>query len=82
MFAVVTLCALSSASALITRGNVAASSTSLNAMRSKSVPFMEQPPALDGTSAGDVGFDPLGLTSYWADVSYTLSIRRQYLSLI
>jgi len=27
---------------------------------SQSMPFMERPPALDGSLAGDVGFDPLG----------------------
>ena len=27
---------------------------------SQSLPWMECPPALDGTMAGDVGFDPLG----------------------
>ena len=43
------------------------SSTALN-VRSKSVPFLEQQPALDGKSAGDVGFDPLGLTALWGDV--------------
>lgn len=31
--------------------------------RSKSLPFLKQPPQLDGTLAGDVGFDPLGLSS-------------------
>jgi hypothetical protein len=36
--------------------------------RSKSVPFLDQPPALDGKLAGDVGFDPVGFTSYWSDV--------------
>ena len=25
------------------------------------IPFMERPPLLDGTMAGDVGFDPLGI---------------------
>ena len=43
------------------------SSTSLN-VRSKSVPFLNQQPALDGTLPGDVGFDPLGLSSLWLDV--------------
>eukprot|EP01041_Mallomonas_annulata_P007288 gene7288-14865_t len=36
-------------------------------VRSKSVPFIDQPPALDGKLPGDVGFDPLGLSSLWAD---------------
>ena len=29
---------------------------------SKALPFMEAPAALDGTYAGDVGFDPVGFT--------------------
>lgn len=29
-------------------------------MKSQSLPFMDRPTALDGTLAGDVGFDPLG----------------------
>lgn len=29
---------------------------------SKSVPFLPQPAKLDGTLAGDVGFDPLGFS--------------------
>lgn len=36
--------------------------------RSKSVPFLDQPPALSGKLPGDVGFDPLGLSSQWPDV--------------
>lgn len=31
--------------------------------RSASVPFLSQPPLLDGTMPGDVGFDPLGLSN-------------------
>jgi len=38
-------------------------------VRSKSVPFLDQPPALTGKMAGDVGFDPVGFSSYWADVN-------------
>ena len=33
--------------------------TTLNA-KSQSVPFLEQPAKLDGSMAGDVGFDPAG----------------------
>ena len=47
--------------------------TSLN-VRSKSVPFLEQAPALDGKLAGDVGFDPLFITSLWSDVSFVYAI--------
>jgi len=35
----------------------------LNAERSKALPFMNAPPLLDGSMAGDVGFDPLGLSN-------------------
>jgi hypothetical protein len=42
-----------------TKSTRAISTTSLNA-KSKSVPFLEQPAKLDGSMAGDVGFDPAG----------------------
>jgi len=45
------------------KGAVRSSSTMQMAARSKSIPFAPQPAALDGTIPGDVGFDPLGLTS-------------------
>eukprot|EP00185_Porphyridium_purpureum_P007620 POR4968..scf208_2 len=32
--------------------------------KSKSVPFMDAPPALDGSLAGDVGFDPLNISGF------------------
>jgi len=35
----------------------------LNAEKSKALPFMNRPPLLDGSMAGDVGFDPLGLSN-------------------
>jgi hypothetical protein len=47
------------------------STTSLNA-KSTSLPFLEKPPALNGKYPGDVGFDPVGFTSLWADVSLEL----------
>ena len=31
--------------------------------RSAAIPFLKKPPALDGSMAGDVGFDPLGISS-------------------
>ena len=37
-------------------------------VRSKSVPFLDQPVALTGELPGDVGFDPLNLSSFQADV--------------
>ncbi|KAL3909530.1 MAG: hypothetical protein SGILL_008050, partial [Bacillariaceae sp.] len=51
-----------SASAFAPAQQSARSSVSLNAERSKSLPFMNRPPLLDGSMAGDVGFDPLGLS--------------------
>jgi light-harvesting complex I chlorophyll a/b binding protein 1 len=35
----------------------------LNAEKSASLPFMNRPALLDGSMAGDVGFDPLGLSN-------------------
>lgn len=67
MQAILTVAALSTASAFVAQS--AKGSSALAGVRSKSVPFLEQPAALDGTLAGDVGFDPLGLSSKWSDVS-------------
>ena len=33
--------------------------------QSISMPFLSRPPRLDGTLAGDVGFDPLGFSNYF-----------------
>ena len=33
--------------------------------QSFSMPFLSRPPRLDGTLAGDVGFDPLGFSNYF-----------------
>lgn len=35
----------------------------MNAEKSASLPFLNRPPLLDGSMAGDVGFDPLGLSN-------------------
>jgi light-harvesting complex I chlorophyll a/b binding protein 1 len=40
-----------------------AGSVSLSAEKSKSLPFLNRPALLDGSMAGDVGFDPLGLSN-------------------
>eukprot|EP00980_Cylindrotheca_fusiformis_P026441 scaffold16171_cov116-Cylindrotheca_fusiformis.AAC.3 len=53
---------LASASAFAPAQQSARSTVALNAERSKSLPFMNRPPLLDGSMAGDVGFDPLGLS--------------------
>jgi len=54
-------------------GVLKSSSVVMKAEMSKSMPFLTVPPKLDGTMAGDVGFDPLrlseisdvGLDLYW-----------------
>jgi hypothetical protein len=53
----------SSAVAFAPSNNVVRSTTALNAEKSTSLPFMNRPPLLDGSMAGDVGFDPLGLSN-------------------
>lgn len=37
--------------------------TRIQAEKSQALPFMNRPPLLDGSMAGDVGFDPLGLSN-------------------
>lgn len=54
---------LGSACAFAPHGSKGAASLSLNAEKSKALPFMNRPPLLDGSMAGDVGFDPLGLSN-------------------
>eukprot|EP00599_Poterioochromonas_sp_BG-1_P000857 CAMPEP_0173147530 /NCGR_PEP_ID=MMETSP1105-20130129/9188_1 /TAXON_ID=2985 /ORGANISM="Ochromonas sp., Strain BG-1" /LENGTH=186 /DNA_ID=CAMNT_0014062029 /DNA_START=114 /DNA_END=674 /DNA_ORIENTATION=- len=48
------------------------SSTVLNA-RSRALPFLEAPKKLDGSTVGDFGFDPLGLTDTLNDLHYVRS---------
>ncbi|CAM9381612.1 unnamed protein product [Sphacelaria rigidula] len=45
------------------RSSAATTPTMMADDRSKSLPMLPRPPALDGSMAGDVGFDPLGLSS-------------------
>jgi len=49
-------------------------STPLMVERSAAIPFLKKPPALDGSMAGDVGFDPLGfsttITELGGDLNY------------
>jgi len=53
-----------SASAFAPSSTQQQSLVSLNAVeRSRALPFMNRPPLLDGSMAGDVGFDPLGLSN-------------------
>ncbi len=37
---------------------------------SKSLPFLPRPEKLDGSMAGDVGFDPMGLSEIQQDLTY------------
>lgn len=55
------------------------SSTSMRlSARSKSVPFLDQPKALNGKLPGDVGFDPLGLSNIWEGVSLIIDLILSY----
>jgi hypothetical protein len=59
----------SSSSAVVRSTSASSTATATTTMlhaggeMSKSLPFLLQPPALDGTMVGDVGFDPLGFTN-------------------
>lgn len=53
---------LASASAFTPAQQSGRVQTTLAADRSKSIPFLKRPPLLDGSAAGDFGFDPLGLS--------------------
>lgn len=48
---------------------VRAPASSLSMANSKAIPFMPQPENLDGSSPGDIGFDPLGLSKIDIDFS-------------
>jgi len=54
---------VASASAFAPQAQKGRSSFALTAEKSKSLPFMNRPLLLDGSMAGDVGFDPLGLSN-------------------
>lgn len=52
-----------SASAFAPSVNNGRVNTAMSAEKSQALPFMNRPPLLDGSMAGDVGFDPLGLSN-------------------
>jgi len=52
-----------SAAAFAPAAPVSRSSVALNAEKSAALPFLNRPSLLDGSMAGDVGFDPLGLSN-------------------
>ncbi|KAK1748764.1 chlorophyll a-b binding domain-containing protein [Skeletonema marinoi] len=60
MMKITALALLAGSAAAFAPAQVAKSSTALNAEKSKALPFMNRPALLDGSMAGDVGFDPLG----------------------
>mmetsp|Transcript_30275 Transcript_30275/g.73813 ORF Transcript_30275/g.73813 Transcript_30275/m.73813 type:complete len:216 (-) Transcript_30275:135-782(-) len=45
------------------------SAKTITMIKSESMPFMEAPAALDGSAPGDVGFDPLGFST-WFDIKW------------
>lgn len=49
---------------------------------SKAIPFMPQPENLDGSMAGDIGFDPLGLSSIDIDFSEVWDERLDVLCIV
>jgi len=53
---------LGTASAFCPQSNSGRAVLSLNAEKSAALPFLNRPALLDGSMAGDVGFDPLGLS--------------------
>jgi len=53
---------VTASAALIAPTKVAAPKTVVNYQASQALPFMEKPAALDGSMAGDVGFDPFGFS--------------------
>jgi hypothetical protein len=47
----------------------------LTMQKSASIPYLDKPPALDGSMAGDVGFDPLWVSSALPDKGWILYLR-------
>eukprot|EP00562_Extubocellulus_spinifer_P004281 CAMPEP_0178515680 /NCGR_PEP_ID=MMETSP0696-20121128/24687_1 /TAXON_ID=265572 /ORGANISM="Extubocellulus spinifer, Strain CCMP396" /LENGTH=222 /DNA_ID=CAMNT_0020145861 /DNA_START=30 /DNA_END=698 /DNA_ORIENTATION=+ len=56
-------CLAGSATAFAPSASSGRVATTLNAEKSKALPFLNRPALLDGSMAGDVGFDPLGLST-------------------
>jgi hypothetical protein len=63
MKSVIFASALATAAAFAPATPAARQTVALNAEKSQALPFMNRPPLLDGSMAGDVGFDPLGLSN-------------------
>lgn len=64
------LAASAAAFAPASMGSQRAGVVSLNAEMSKSLPFLPRPEKLDGSMAGDVGFDPMGISEIQQDLIY------------
>jgi len=62
MRGLIAACVCASAVAFAPVNAPARSTVVMSAEMSKALPFLKQPPLLDGTMAGDAGFDPLGLS--------------------
>jgi len=62
--------ALAGASAFAPSAQPMRTATTLNGDMSKSLPFLVRPDKLDGTMAGDVGFDPMGISEIQTDLKY------------
>merc|ERR1719326_56128 len=45
--------------------------------RSAALPFLKRPPALDGSMVGDVGFDPLGISTTITELGGDLNYVRE-----
>merc|ERR1719443_1560652 len=45
--------------------------------RSAAIPFLKKPPALDGSMVGDMGFDPLGITTTITELGGDLKYVRE-----
>ena len=59
------------------RSSACAASTVQMAEMSTALPFLKRPPALDGSMAGDVGFDPLGFTTTITELGGDLKYVRE-----
>jgi hypothetical protein len=72
MRVIASLCLLASAAAFVPRSARVARTSALSvelATQSTAVPFLKRPACLDGTLAGDAGFDPLGLADSPANLA-------------
>lgn len=69
--------ALSFTGPLVSPASSGGSHVQMQIERSAAIPFLKKPPALDGTLAGDVGFDPLGFTTTITELGGDLNYVRE-----